>query len=321
MARSETATVRSALDEAAAALAASDIPSPSLDAEVLLAHILGWNRARLFARPEYGLSKEQRQRFQAALSRRRDHEPVAYIVGVREFFGLEFFIDRRVLIPRPETELLVERVLEAATASRHRLGEAATASRHVLGEAATASRHRLGGTATAGRITLADVGTGSGVVAVSLTVSLPEARVYATDVSSPALEVAALNCQRHGVADRVHLLAGDLLEPVPEPVDIIAANLPYIPAPDLATLAHDVTQYEPLLALDGGPDGLAQISRFLEQAGRWLLPGGVAVLEIGAGQGVQVTDLARRWFPAARIDLFLDYAGLDRVVRIMTPGA
>lgn len=287
MACNQNLTVRSALAKGAAALASSGIPSPVLDSEVLLAHVVGWNRARLFARPEHYLTQEEEQRYEACLARRRRHEPVPYIVGTREFYSLTFAVDRRVLIPRPETEQVVERALDTD-----------------IGEAPV----------------IADVGTGSGIIAISLAVHLPQARVYAIDASGDALEVAANNCQRHSLSHRVHLLRGDLLEPLPEPVDLIAANLPYVPTPDLATLDIDVKDYEPWQALDGGQDGLVQIARLFGQAGRWLKPRGVIVLEIGAGQGERAARLASDSFPDARVELFLDYAGLDRVVRIRTAG-
>ncbi|HNR96573.1 MAG TPA: peptide chain release factor N(5)-glutamine methyltransferase [Anaerolineae bacterium] len=286
MAYNQNLTVRAALAKGSATLLASGIPSPVLDSEVLLAHVLGWNRTRLFARPEYTLTQEQEQRYEACLARRQRHEPVPYIVGSREFYGLTFAVDRRVLIPRPETEQVVERALESVSG---------------------------------GPILIADVGTGSGIIAISLAVHLPLARVYAIDSSSDALEVAASNCRRHNLIERVRLLQGDLLEPLPERVDLIAANLPYVPTPTLATLDVDVRDYEPWQALDGGPDGLAQVARLLGQASRWLRPRGAVVLEIGAEQGERAACLARDSFPGARVEVFQDFAGLDRVVRVRTP--
>jgi release factor glutamine methyltransferase len=282
------AAVREALLWAHFVLSLAAVPSPRLDAEVLLAHVLGWKRARLYAVPEFELADEQREAFLAAVERRRRREPVPYITGHREFYGLDFVVDRRVLIPRPETELLVERALEAA------LRVAASGQRPVL----------------------ADVGTGSGIVAISLAVNLPHATVYATDASLQAVQVAAVNVARHGVLDRVFLLPGELLDPLPEQVHVIAANLPYVPTEEMASLEPDVAEYEPLAALDGGADGLAHIRRLLAQAGPSLLPQGVIVLEIGAGQGQEVVALASQEFPGAEVELFQDYAGLDRVVRV-----
>jgi release factor glutamine methyltransferase len=283
-------TVSEALLWGDSSLGAAGVPSPRLDVEVLLAHVLGWNRARLYARPECTLTHAQQEAFLTAVQRRTRHEPVPYIVGHREFYRLDFFVDRRVLIPRPETELLVEKALDVAM--RQELGK--------------------------GQSRLADVGTGSGVVAVALAVNLPRATVYATDTSSDALVVAASNAARHGVASRVHLLLGDLLEPLPERVQIIVANLPYIPAGRLPTLAPDVLEYEPLIALDGGPDGLQPARRLLAQAREWLLPEGTIVMEIGAEQGPEVVALGRQHYPQAQVDLLPDYAGLGRVVCVQT---
>lgn len=284
------ATVREALAWATSLLSHAGVLSPRLDAEVLLAHILGWKRARLYAIPEFELTDAQSQAFLASIERRRRHEPVPYIVEHREFYGLDFVVDRRVLIPRPETELLVERALETAT----QLG--------VKGQ----------------RLILADIGTGSGIVAISLAVNLPGVTVYAADARPESLEVAALNAARHGVSGRVHLRHGNLLDPLPERVHIIVANLPYVPTKLLAFLAPDVVAYEPLAALDGGEDGLLHIRRLLAQAGRWLLPNGAILLEIGAGQGEEVVALSSQHYVAAKVELFQDYAGLERIVRIST---
>jgi release factor glutamine methyltransferase len=287
---SERRSVRQVLLWAARTLSVASIPSPRLDAEVLLAHVLGCGRGWLYARPEFHLTNEQREAFEFAVERRRCREPVPYIVGHREFYGLDFVVDARVLIPRPETELLVERAIEAATQMGRDLDSLA----------------------------LADVGTGSGAVAVSLAVALPSAAVYATDASKAALQVAALNAGRHGVAHRVHFLEGDLLGPLPQRMHVIAANVPYVPTELLATLASDVVEYEPLMALDGGVDGLMHLRRLLDQANHWLAPRGWLVLEIGSDQGKEVVTLASHIFPQANVELFQDYAGFDRIVRIQT---
>jgi len=288
--RTTNESVRSALAHGFACLSQAGIPSARLDAEVLLAHVLGWNRARLYARPECALTTAQQHEFSAAIERRQLHEPVPYIVGHREFYRLDFLVDRRVLIPRPETELLVEKALDAAV--RQEMGK--------------------------GRPIVADIGAGSGIVAVSLAVNLPRATVYAADASPDALVVTATNAARHGVASRVHLLLGDLLQPLPQRVHLIVANLPYVAAGQLASLAPDVMEYEPLTALDGGADGLQHIRRLLAQAGQWLLPHGTIMMEIGAEQGPEVVALGQRHFPTAQVELFRDHAGLDRVVCIQT---
>jgi release factor glutamine methyltransferase len=227
---------------------------------------------------------------------------VAYLVGFKPFFGLDITVTPAVLIPRPETELLVERVLAYA--------------RFLVG---------LGQTPR-----IADVGTGSGAIAVVLAVNLPQAIIYATDVSEQALAVAGQNVWRYGVGEQVQLLPGHLLEPLPEPVDIVVANLPYVATADLANLPRQpapampvgpgVRDYEPILALDGGPDGLDTIRALFDSlipggaAHGKLSPGGRIYLEIGAGQGPRVLALAQQMMAGAQAELETDYADLDRLV-------
>jgi release factor glutamine methyltransferase len=274
------------LNWATPALREAGIESPQLDAEVLLAHSLGISRSELHARLDQPSQEAAEKDFRSFIARRLLHEPVAYITGHKEFYGLDMQVDRRVLIPRPETETLVEVAL--AIARQHHVTE------------------------------LAEVGVGSGAVAIALAVNLPETEIYATDSSAQALEVAEENCRRHDVWDRVHLAPGDLLNPLPEPVGIVVANLPYVAEEELDSLASDITEYEPLSALDGGPEGLDHIRRLLEQAGPWLKPPGMICLEIGAAQALGVNDLARKHFPAATVALVRDLSGLDRVVIIAT---
>jgi release factor glutamine methyltransferase len=278
-----------ALDWAKQVLAQAGVAEPGLDAEVLLSQATGLNRAGLFTWSDRDLTPKQLARFRAEVYRRAEREPLAYITGQREFFGLSFAVSPAVLIPRPETELLVEAALD-----------------------------RLGGPEGPSSPALADVGTGSGIIAVTLAVHLPGARVVATDDSPQALEVARTNARRHGVEERIDLLQGDLLEPIPHPVDLIAANLPYVATPDWEGLMPEVRVYEPRQALDGGPDGLACIRRLLHQAPAKLRPGALVLVEIGAMQGAPASQLARSAFPSARIELRLDYAGLDRLVLIHT---
>lgn len=279
-----------ALAQAATALENAGVEESRLDAEVLLAHALGITRSQLHAHPQGQLNSAELASYRQLIERRAQHEPVAYIVGHKEFYGLDLFVDSRVLVPRPETELLIEKAIEISRQP-----------------------------ASSGQLVVADVGTGSGAIAVSLAVHLPQALVYATDASPGALEVAARNCCCHGVKDRVHLLQGHLLEPLPEPVDLIAANLPYVSEAELAQLPPEISRYEPREALNGGPDGLDYIRSLLAQAGGHLKPGGVILLEIGATQGEAVVALARRHFPAATVEIAKDYAGLDRVVIVEGP--
>jgi release factor glutamine methyltransferase len=278
--------LREALRWGEQALSRSALDSPRLDAEILLTHALGITRSQLHAHPQSWLSSAELAGYCQLIERRTLHEPVAYIVGHKEFYGLDLFVDDRVLIPRPETELLVEKAIEM---SKQRPVDIK-------------------------QLLVADIGTGSGAIAVSLAMHLPQAVVYATDASPEALEVAASNCRRHRVEDRVHPLQGHLLEPLPEPVDLIAANLPYVSEVELAQLPPEISLYEPREALNGGPDGLDHIRRLLAQARGYLRPQGAILLEIGATQGPAVVALARRHFPAARVVIAKDYAGLDRVV-------
>ena len=254
--------------------------TPRLDAEVLLAHTLGWSRARVLSRLQETISDEMLQQFRTLILRRAAREPVAYLVGRKEFYGLEFVVDRRVLVPRPETETLVDAALEWA---KQRPGP----------------------------LVIADIGTGSGCIAVALAVHLPQAHIYAIDLSSDALAVARQNVIRHHVDASVTLLTGDLLAPLPQPVDLLVSNPPYTV---LDEVDPGVRMHEPHLALDGGSDGLAVYRRLFAAAPSALRPGGALMLEIGATQARAVVDLARQAFPEAVIRVRQDLAGRDRVV-------
>lgn len=260
-----------------------------LDAALLLMHVLGVDRAALLAHPELPLSRDRAAVYGALVRQRAAGMPVAYLLGRRAFYDREFAITPDVLIPRPETEHLVESVLNWA-----RAGEARA---------------------------IVDVGTGSGVIAVTLAANLPAARCWAVDVCPEAVAVARQNVETYGLAARVTVLHGDLLEPVQAAglrADVIVANLPYVPSDDLPALA--VARREPRLALDGGADGLDVIRRLLDQAPGMLAPDGLLALEIGAGQGQAVAALASQTFPRARIDVRHDYAGHERVVTVERKG-
>lgn len=259
---------------------------PELDAEILLAHALGVARSQLYACLEENTAPAVEDTYKSLVARRLQREPVAYITGHKEFYGLDLYVDRRVLIPRPETETLVEVGLTIARQNRISA--------------------------------VAEVGVGCGAVAIALALELPWLQIYAIDASSGALAVAQANCERHDVLDRVHLLLGDLLEPLPEPSGLIVANLPYVSHDDLKDLSRDITAYEPLNAIDGGQDGLQQIGRLLAQARPNLKPPGIICLEIGAGQASAVNDLARQHFPEPTVGLVQDLAGLDRVAVVVT---
>lgn len=259
----------------------------SLDAQVILAHVLGQDRAWLFAHHDYALSAAEAERYADLVARRANAEPVAYLVGKREFYGVELTVDPRVLIPRPETELLVDAVLD-----------------HIALRPDPA-------------VTVVDVGTGSGAIALAVAANCATARVYAVDVSRDALQVAATNVARLDTRHQVTLLEGDLLSPLPECVDIIAANLPYITLNDYLGLMADVRDYEPRLALEAGLMGLDVIARLLHQLAGHTNPDAAIFLEIGYDQGEAVTELVRSILPQARqVTLRQDYHGLDRLVVI-----
>lgn len=267
-------------------------PSARLDAEVLLAHVLELDRVGLYLAHDRPLDAGERARYRRCVERRRAGEPVAYITGHKEFFSLGLLVDARVLVPRPETELLVEEAVRA------------------LGEPVREGARAL------------DVGTGSGAVAVALLHACPSLRVDATDVSPGALEVAAENARKHGVQDRLRLLPGDLDGPVAgeAPYDLVVANLPYIPAGELAGLPVTVRDFEPRLALDGGPDGLALVRSLVRRAPILLAPGATMLLEVGQGQATAVAEDAAAACPdlePARV--IPDYAGIDRIVALRRP--
>lgn len=297
----EGATVGLALVAATQRLTSNGAESPKLDSEVLLGYALGCTRAQIYAHPERLLTDDERHRFEQLVIRRCQHEPVAYLVGEKAFYGLDFIVDRRVLIPRPETELLVDMVLDVA-----------------LQYDDLRSRGRNDNKLAEGHFLVADIGAGSGAVGIAVLANTESAFVYAVDISPDALSVAALNAARHGVEERIQLLPGDLLAPLPQPVHVIAANLPYVATDEWSHLAPGIADYEPALALLGGDDGLEFIRGLLQQAADHLLPGGVVLLEVGASQGGAVAEMARAAFPDALIEVLTDYAFRERIVRIQT---
>lgn len=283
--------------------------TPRLDAELLLAHVLGWPRARVLAEGRAPLADANQTMFRALVARRAALEPVAYLIGHKEFYGLDFIVDRSVLVPRPETELVVDLALALARrqATEDRRSQIEDQQPSILDPRSSTLFTRSP--------VVADIGTGSGCIAVAVAAHLPGALVYATDLAPDALQIARQNVERHGLAKQVQLLQGDLLDALPEPVDLLLSNPPYT---ILADIDAGVRQYEPHLALDGGPDGLAVYRRLLVAAPTRLRSGGAIVLEIGAEQGAAVGDLAGEHFPAAQIEVYQDLAGLDRVVVVAT---
>jgi release factor glutamine methyltransferase len=258
-----------------------------LDLQVLLAHLLEQPRAWVMAHPEAVLSQEQLHAWQAGLGKLRRGVPLPYVLGCWEFFGLELIVSPDVLIPRPETELLVETALAW-------IRKPISAIRNCI-----------------------DIGTGSGCIAVALAIHAPELVITATDISPAALAIAHANAEKHGVLERIRFLEVDLLESpalAAQQFDLLVANLPYIPTWTLRQL--EVSDHEPCLALDGGPDGLTLIKRLLESAPAHLSPGGALLLEIEASQGQSVLTLARQIFPQASTKVLQDLAGKDRLLLI-----
>ncbi len=242
--------------------------------------------------PDQAVSADTETRFREALGRRLNREPLFYITGEREFYGLPFYVDARALIPRPETELLVEEAVSAV-----------------------ADMGDVHGKGTG--LLIADIGTGSGCIVVATATALTEARFIATDISAEALEVALANAERHGVADRITFTTGDLLEPLSGPVDIIIANPPYIPAENLPGLQAEIRDHEPRVAVDGGAGGMTVAERLVRGAPLYIRPGGRLLMEVGYGQAPLMVDVAREVFPAGtEVDMALDLAGIARVVRV-----
>jgi release factor glutamine methyltransferase len=257
--------------------------SSALDAQVLLAHILERPRSWVLAHSEITLSPEQSIDLENSLVRLESGEPLPYVLQTWEFFGLDFSISPQVLIPRPETELLVEQALAWLRANPRR-------------------RSAM------------DVGTGSGCIALTLAMNVPDLHILGSDISAGALEQAHKNLHRYGLQAQVEFVQADLIPALKHQVDLICANLPYIPSNELTRLK--VGRWEPQLALDGGPDGLSLIRRLLGQAPDGLAPGGLLLVEIEAGQGQAVMSLARESFSRAETDLIQDLAGRDRLIRI-----
>lgn len=247
-------------------------PLPRLEYEILLCHCFGIKRIDLIAHPEK--YNTQDPCFLKLVERRLKGEPVAYITGIQPFCGLDFFVDRNVLIPRPETELLVELALKSAPGS------------------------------------LADVGTGSGAIAVSLARHLPNAKVIGIDSAPEAIKIAERNAEYHKVEDSCHFVEGNLLEPLKDKVDLIVSNPPYIPTADIETLQTEVRDFEPRSALDGGEDGLKYIRRIIRESPRRLKSEGLLMLEFGFGQAPAVRELTKESFRS--VSIFRDYSNLER---------
>ena len=284
-------TVGQALQEGSSSLAHTT-GDRRLESETLLARATGLSRTVLLTHPESLLSQEQTETFKRWLAKRAAGHPLPYLTGTVEFYGLEFSLTSDVLIPRPETETLVDLAL--------------------------AHRPR----------TIVDVGTGSGCIAVALAAKLDQAQVFATDLSSSALRCALDNSRRHGVSDRVHLIQCDLLSALRGPVDLIVSNPPYIAKSEWESLPMSVRCHEPRIALDGGDDGLAVVHRLLQQAARLFEmrereghpPAYRLLIEIGATMGDSSSALAHSVLPTCSSRIHTDLAGRERVLEIIPAG-
>jgi len=279
-------SIRTSIADARARFEHADIhTSAHMDAELLLMHAIQKPRAFLLANPDYVLSEDELQRFQRSVSRRELHEPIQYITGEVDFYGLSLCVDNRVLIPRPETEHLVESVLERTAMDKP--------------------------------LRIADVGTGSGAIAIAIAVHRPLANVIALDISSGALELAARNAKHHGLTDQIRFLASDLLVEVKtEQFDIVVSNPPYIANEEGPTLSRQVREHEPSVALFAGSSGHEIYERLIPQAKAVLNPGGWLALEIGFGQQGALSRLLEDWSELSFID---DLQGMPRVVCARLP--
>ena len=262
--------------------------TPRLDAEVLLADLLGVGRATLLARYSEALEKTGREEYTSRIMRRVRGEPVAYITGKKEFMGHTFHVDARALVPRPETEMLVERVVDAFQSVKCEGGS------------------------------LADIGAGSGCIAVSLALMLPRAAVYASDISEEAIELAGENAELHRVSERITFCAGDLYSAYPSELkgvfDVVVSNPPYVSDSEYLALDHGIREFEPPLALRGGEDGLAMFRRIVEGAADYLADSGFLAVEIGENQAAAAKDILACAGAFTAIECARDLSGKQRII-------
>jgi release factor glutamine methyltransferase len=279
--------VRDALRFGIAQLESAGTPSAALAAELLLMHALGRDRAWIYAHPEGILSPDEVARYEALISKRAAGTPTQYLTGKQEFWGLEFEVTPAVLIPRPETEHIVEVVLA-----------------------------RLGEKRRGDELQIADIGTGSGCIAVALAKELPKAKIYATDISDAALEVAKRNAARHAIGDQIHFISCSLLDGVAEPAefDVIASNPPYVALRDAGFLQKEIREHEPKIALFAGENGLDVYSPLIQQASNRLKRGGILALELGFGMFEAVSDLLDATAGWTQVSATMDLAAIPRVL-------
>ncbi len=273
---------REALAKARKFLTYKKVKDATLEGEILLRHILGINRAQLYAELDNDISQSDTEKLFQLVERRIKGEPSAYITGIKEFYGLDFVVNRDVLIPRPETELLVEQAINQCKHYHYSK--------------------------------VADIGTGCGAIAISLAVNVPGVEIFATDISTKALAIAEQNCEKHGVKDRITFLQGYLLEPLPERVDVLIANLPYVKEANIPTKGP--LSFEPRIALDGGKSGTDKIWDFCWRASGKLKKEGCLLLEIGQGQAAAVRIALMANFLEGSIEIIDDLSGIERVIKL-----
>jgi release factor glutamine methyltransferase len=279
-------TIREILHPTSHASRRESLDCSRLEAEIMLGHVLGLKRFELYLHGDRPLREEHLAAYRDLVRRRRAGWPLQYLIGQSEFFSLEFQVSPAALIPRPETEILVETVLE-----------------HLRGQERP--------------LAVADLGTGCGNIAVALAVNLPQALLWATDISPQALQLAQANARHHAVAGRIRFAAGDLFEPLRGREGFFSAvvsNPPYVRTDQLSGLPVEIRHHEPLISLDGGDDGLAVIRRLAAQAGPFLVPGGLLALEVGAEQAPAAVEMLTLAGPFGRIQTMKDYNGIERVV-------
>ena len=269
-------------------LAKHGVPDARRNAELLASHVLGKSRLDLYLEHERPLDDEEVRNMRAALAQRKDRKPIQYIFGEAEFYGLPFEVDPSVLVPRPETELLVEESLRALKETR------------------------------VGKAVVYEVGTGSGCISVSVAKNFDNCRIYASDISTEALKIASGNAAKNDVSEKIEFLLGHDLKPFRDAgapqADLVVSNPPYVPTAELQNLEPEVRDYEPTIALDGGPDGLDVIKRFIDQAPGTMSVGGTLLLEIGIGQSRAVTDYINSSGCFDEPGIVKDYQDIDRIV-------
>ncbi len=282
-------TSKQALTWATTTLKVHQIPSPRLDAEILLSALFKKNREHLFTYPNQGLTSDQNKKYKILIRRRAHLEPLAYLTGHKEFYGLDFYVNKNVLVPRPETELIIEEVLNQVSSKEP--------------------------------YEIIDVGTGSGCIAITLAKLLPKIKIYATDIRRAALKIARKNVQNHKVSKRIKFLQGDLLTPIPKKFwqsqkeKIIIANLPYLNQ-QLLTSSPSIG-YEPKVALSGGKDGLEVYREFIDQLKLRIADYGLraaVLVEINPGQTKEIKKIIQEKFPKSKIQIKKDLSGLNRIV-------